>query len=206
MGESMPRGRGGRSCSYHCPSTLRDLLRFELQRAKLVGMIGSQQGAQTMIQPPQTHLAQLNVARALDDLESPLLADFMAALDLVNAVAERSPGFVWRLKGDGGNATDVRTGEDPRLIVNLSVWETPGHLEHFVWNTVHARVYEKKARWFEPMPAPHLVLWWIPVGHHPTLDEAMQRLGHLTTHGDSDDAFGWKRLPNARLWMERRCA
>ena len=159
-----------------------------------------------MLQPPNTHLAQLNVAHALDDLTSPLLADFVAALDHVNATAERSPGFVWRLKDDSGNATDIRADEDPRLIVNLSVWETPAHLEQFVWNTIHARVYGKKAKWFEPMTTPHLVLWWVPAGHQPTLDEAMHRLNLLTTQGESDEAFGWNRLPNVHLWRERRCA
>ena len=159
-----------------------------------------------MQQPPNTHLAQLNIARALDDLASPLLADFMAALDGVNAVAERSPGFVWRLKDDSGNATDIRAGDDPRLIVNLSVWETPAHLEQFVWNTIHARVYDKKPKWFEPMPTPHLVLWWVPAGHRPTLDEAMHRLNLLTTQGESDEAFGWRRLPSVHLSRERRRA
>ena len=158
-----------------------------------------------MQQPPGTHLAQLNVARALDDLTSPLLADFVAALDRVNEVAERSPGFVWRLKDESGNATDIRADEDPRLIVNLSVWATPEDLERFVWNTIHARVYDKKPKWFTTMSTPHLVLWWVPEGHRPTVEEAMARLRHLTQHGESDDAFGWRRLPNVRLWMERRC-
>ncbi|NOT40955.1 MAG: DUF3291 domain-containing protein [Alphaproteobacteria bacterium] len=159
-----------------------------------------------MHQPPGTHLAQLNVARALDDMASPLLADFMVALDRVNALAERSPGFVWRLKGDSGNATDIRASEEDRFIVNLSVWETPAHLEQFAWNTIHARVYDKKAKWFEPMATPHLVLWWVAANHHPTLEEAMSRLDRLTTQGESDEAFGWNRLPGAHLWRDRRCA
>lgn len=158
-----------------------------------------------MHQPPGKHLAQLNVARALDDLASSRLAGFMAALDGVNAIAERSPGFVWRLKDETGNATDIEVSDDPRMIVNLSVWETPAHLEEFVWKTIHARVYNKKVDWFEPMATPHLVMWWIKAGHQPTLDEAMQRLARLTKEGESDDAFGWSRLPNVRLWRERRC-
>jgi hypothetical protein len=159
-----------------------------------------------MIQPPKMHLAQLNVARAVDDLESPRLADFMAALDGVNAIAERSPGFVWRLKSDAGNATDINVSDDARLIVNMSVWETPEHLEQFVWNTVHARVYGKKAKWFEAPATPHLVMWWVPIGHTPTTDEAMARLAHLTAHGASEHAFGWESLPNVKLWMSKRCA
>jgi hypothetical protein len=159
-----------------------------------------------MIQPPHTHLAQLNVGRLLDDVESPRLADFKAALDPVNALAERSPGFVWRLKGDSGNATDVRVSSDARFIVNLSVWETPEQLETFVWNTVHARIYEKKGKWLEASSVPHFVMWWVPVGHTPSTEEAMARLEHLRAHGPSDHAFGWESLPNIRLWMSKRCA
>lgn len=158
-----------------------------------------------MHQPANTHLAQLNVARALDDLDSPRLADFIAALDGVNAVAERSPGFVWRLKDDGGNATDIKVTDDARFIVNMSVWETPAHLEQFVWNTVHARVYDKKGKWFEPSPVAHFVMWWVPVGHEPTTDEAMARLAHLRAHGPCEHAFGWESLPNIKLWMSKRC-
>jgi hypothetical protein len=161
---------------------------------------------ESMTQPPNTHLAQLNVAQALDDMDSPRLAGFVGALDAVNAVAERSPGFVWRLKDDGGNATDIKVTSDPRFIVNLSVWETAEHLEHFVWNTVHKRVYQKKAKWFDPMPQAHFVMWWVTVGHRPSTDEALAKLEHLRTSGPSDDAFGWESLPNLRLWMSQRCA
>jgi hypothetical protein len=159
-----------------------------------------------IVQPAGTHLAQLNVARALDDLESPRLAGFMGALDRVNALAERSAGFVWRLKSDGGNATDIKVSDDARFIVNMSVWETAEHLEQFVWNTVHARVYEKKANWFEAMTTPHLVMWFVPAGHRPTAEEALARLAHLTAHGASAHAFGWESLPNVKLWMSKRCA
>jgi Domain of unknown function (DUF3291) len=159
-----------------------------------------------MNQPVEHHLAQLNVARARDDLESPLLSDFMAALDKVNALAERSPGFVWRLKDEDGNATGIKVGDDARFIVNMSVWETPAHLEQFVWTTIHKRVYDKKSKWFEPMKTPHFVMWWVPVGHRPTASEAIDKLAHLTAHGDSDLAFGWSHLSNVELWMSRRCA
>ena len=159
-----------------------------------------------MDQPLDHHLAQLNVARALDDLDSARLADFISALDRVNAVAERSPGFVWRLQDPVGNATSIKVTDDARFIVNMSVWETPAHLEHFVWNTIHKRVYDKKSKWFEAMQTPHLVMWWVPVGHLPSVDEAMAKLAHLTAHGDSDLAFGWSHLPNVKLWMSKRCA
>jgi hypothetical protein len=159
-----------------------------------------------IVQPAGTHLAQLNVGRALDDLDSPRLAEFMGALDRVNALAERSPGFVWRLKSDSGSATDIKVTNDPRFIINMSVWETAEHLEQFVWNTVHARVYDKKANWFEAPSKPYFVMWFVPIGHVPTPEEALARLEHLTAHGPSDHAFGWESLPNVKLWMSKRCA
>ena len=159
-----------------------------------------------MQQPSASHLAQLDVARALDDMDSPRLSGFMSALDRVNAVAERSPGFVWRLIDDGGNATDIKVTSDPRFIVNLSVWESAAHLEHFVWDTIHKRMYEKKAKWFEKLDTPHFVMWWIPAGHRPTADEAMSQLAALTTLGPTADAFGWESLPNIKLWMSQRSA
>jgi len=159
-----------------------------------------------MDQPFGHHLAQLNVARALDDLDSPRLADFIGALDRVNELAERSPGFVWRLQDPVGNATSIKVTDDARFIVNMSVWETPADLEQFVWNTIHKRVYDKKSKWFEAMRTPHLVMWWVPTGHRPDVSEAMERLADLTAHGDSDRAFGWSRLPSVKLWMSKRCA
>jgi hypothetical protein len=157
-------------------------------------------------QPPGTHLAQLNVGHIRYPTDDPRVAEFMGALDAVNALAERSPGFVWRLQSDAGNATDIKLTADPRFIVNLSVWEIPEQLEHFVWNTVHKRFYQKKGNWFEPMQTPHFVMWWIPVGALPTPDEALARLDHLTRHGPSAHAFGWESLPNIKLWMSQRCA
>jgi Domain of unknown function (DUF3291) len=158
-----------------------------------------------MEQPAGMHLAQLNVARALDAMDSPRLADFMSALDRVNAVAERSPGFVWRLKGDTGNATNIQTTTDARFIVNISVWETPTHLEHFVWNTIHKQVYVKKSKWFETPAEATFVMWWVPADHRPTTDEALTKLDDLRTRGPSAAAFGWESLPHIRLWMNQRC-
>ncbi len=157
-------------------------------------------------QPPGTHLAQLNVGHIRYPTDDPRVAEFMGALDAVNALAERSPGFVWRLQSDAGNATDIKLTADPQFIVNLSVWETPEQLEHFVWNTVHKRFYQKKGNWFEPMQTPHFVMWWVPAGYLPTPQEALERLAHLTRHGPSEHAFGWESLPNIKLWMSQRCA
>jgi hypothetical protein len=157
-------------------------------------------------QPSGTHLAQLNVGNIRFPTDDPRLAEFMNALDAVNALAERSPGFVWRLQSDSGNATDILVTADPTFLINMSVWETAADLEHFVWNTVHKRFYQKKGNWFEPMGRPHFVMWWVPAGHIPAPQEALERLAHLTAHGPSPHAFGWEGLPNVEALMRQRCA
>ena len=151
------------------------------------------------------HLAQLNIARAQYDLDDPRMSGFMDNLDRVNAVAERSKGFVWRLQDEAGDQT-VSPTDDPRLIVNMSVWETAEDLERFVFNTVHKRIYDRRDEWFPKMERPHFVMWRIPVGHLPTIDEAMTRLELLQTRGPSDEAFGWERLENLKVWMQKQCA
>lgn len=154
------------------------------------------------------HLAQINVGRLLHDKADPRVAEFMDNLALINGVAERSPGYVWRFTDEGGvAATDVSfDGVDPRFIANLSVWETAESLHHFVWNTVHRRFYAKKAAWFETLTDTHVALWWIPVGHRPTLEEGRERLAHLAAHGPSEHAFGWESLPGAAEVAAKRCA
>jgi len=152
-----------------------------------------------------THLAQLNIGRFLHPTDDPRMDGFMRNLDRVNAVAERSEGFVWRLKDDSGNATALRLAPGENVAVNLSVWENAEALEKFVWNTVHARVYNGKAAWFEKMATPHFVMWSVSAGHIPSLEEAKERLDHLTTHGDSDHAFGWSHLAHIKLWMAKKC-
>ena len=158
-----------------------------------------------IVQPPDTHLAQLNVGRAVDALDGPRLAGFMSALDRVNAIAERSPGFVWRLQSDAGNATDIKLTEDPLFIINLSVWETPADLEHFVWQTVHKRFYDQKAKWFEPQAEAHFVMWWVPAGHLPTAQEALVKLDDYRAKGNSADAFGWEAIADSTLVKARAC-
>jgi hypothetical protein len=154
----------------------------------------------------QRHLAQLNIGRLRYPLEDPRIADFVANLDRINAIADRSEGFVWRLQGDDGNATSVAAFDDPRIIVNMSVWTGAEALERYVWQTVHKRVYGRRQEWFEKMQEAHLVLWWVPAGHRPTVAEALERLAHLRAHGSSDQAFSWSALPSAQLWKEARCA
>jgi len=138
------------------------------------------------------YIAQLNIALAKAPLEDPLLADFMAQLDAVNAMAEASPGFVWRLKSDSGNATDIRAYDDPRMIVNMSVWESVDALFAFTYKTAHTKVMNRRKEWFESLPGPHMVLWWIAAGTVPTVAEAQRRLKHLAEHGPSAAAFTFK--------------
>lgn len=160
-----------------------------------------------IVQPASTHLAQLNVGHIRYPTDDPRMAEFMNALDAVNALAERSPGFVWRFKDDASNnATNVLVTPDPSFLINMSVWETPEQLQHFVWNTVHKRFYMKKGNWFAPMEKPHFVMWWVAAGHTPTPQEALARLDHLTTYGPSPQAFGWESLPSVERIMQQRCA
>jgi Domain of unknown function (DUF3291) len=151
------------------------------------------------------HLAQLNIGRFRYPTDDPRMADFMNALDLVNGLAERSNGFVWRLKDESGNATSFRPFPDPQMAVNLSVWESVETLEHFVWQTIHKRFYGRRPDWFDTMDGPHFAMWWIAAGHIPTLTEAKERLEHLAAHGASEYAFGWESIPAAQLWKTARC-
>ena len=134
-------------------------------------------------------LAQLNVGRAVAPLDSPAMAGFMNQLDRINALAEASPGFVWRFQDESGNATSVRAFDDPRVIVNMSVWESQQALHDYVYRSEHVRVLRKRKQWFEKFDGPFLVLWWVPAGHRPTLAEAKAKLDLLTRQGPSAAAF-----------------
>lgn len=154
------------------------------------------------------HLAQLNIGRLLAPTDDPRVADFMAALDLVNGIGKRSDGFVWMMEGSGepgtGN-TEAKIEGDPQFVSNLTVWESVESLEHFVFNTVHKQFYDRRAEWFEVLGKQHFVLWWVPAGHRPSLEEALARLEHLNTHGPSDHAFGWAEAKGASLFKTKSC-
>lgn len=158
---------------------------------------------------PAMHLAELNVGRLLAPTDHPRVAEFMAALDRVNGLGKRMPGFVWMMEGSGapgtGN-TETAIAGDPQFVSNLTVWESVATLEDFVWNTVHRAFYERRAEWFEVLGRMHFVMWWVPAGHRPTLDESLARLAHLQEHGDTDHAFGWTYLKDAQLWKTHACA
>ncbi|MEZ0609848.1 DUF3291 domain-containing protein [Fibrella sp. WM1] len=140
------------------------------------------------------HLAQINIARLLEPLDSPLIADFVANLDPINTLAEQSPGFVWRLKDDTNNATDFRPFGDDLLIVNMSVWEDIDTLRAFAFQTAHSDIMKRRREWFSRFPTAYLALWWIPEGHVPTIDEAKERLQSLDAHGDTPFAFTFRKL------------
>jgi len=152
------------------------------------------------------HLAQLNIGRFRAGRDDPAMAGFFDNLDRINAAAERMPGFVWRLKDESGNATNIPWVGDASMAVNLSVWEDVETLEKFVWQTAHTKIYVRKGEFFEKMQTPHFVMWWVEAGHIPTLEEAKERLDHLTANGPSEFAFGWETAPAARLWQDKRCA
>ena len=139
------------------------------------------------------HLAQINIALPREPLESPLLAEFVAALEPVNAVADRSPGFVWRLQTEEGDATGINAFGDDRLIVNMSLWESPAALRAFVFSGHHLEVMRRRREWFERMGEAFMALWWVPVGHIPTLGEAEERLDHLREHGPTPQAFSFRQ-------------
>jgi hypothetical protein len=140
------------------------------------------------------HLAQINIGRMRAPLDDPAMHGFMSRLDEINALAERSEGFVWRLQGADGNNTYLRPYEDERIIVNMSVWETVEHLRAYTYNTAHAELLKQRRDWFEKFDRVFLALWWIPAGHVPSVDEAKERLASLEQRGPTPFAFTFKTV------------
>jgi Domain of unknown function (DUF3291) len=136
-------------------------------------------------------LAQLNIAQLKAPLESPLLADFVANLDRINAQAEAAPGYVWRLQDEAGDATAIRPLGDDTLI-NVSVWQDLESLQAFVYRSGHVEIMKRRKEWFDAMADVFVVLWWVPAGHRPTALEAVERLDRLRRDGPSPQAFGFK--------------
>lgn len=138
------------------------------------------------------HLAQVNIGTLRDAVDSPMIADFVANLARINALAEEQPGFVWRLTGEGDDATDIQPFEDPLMAINLSVWTAPDALAAFVYRTAHRDIMRRRAEWFEKMEL-FMCLWWVPIGHEPTPREAIARLEILRQRGPSPDAFTFRQ-------------
>jgi hypothetical protein len=141
---------------------------------------------------PAYHLAQFNVARMRAPIDSPVMEGFVSQLERINALAEATPGFVWRLQTAEGDATALRPYDDPMLIVNMSVWESLEALHGYVYKSPHVGPLRERKAWFEAPAEPILVLWWVPAGHTPTVDEARERLEHLRAHGPSAQALTFR--------------
>ncbi len=135
------------------------------------------------------HLAQINVARAIADLDSPLMAAFVSRLEEINALADRAKGFVWRLQSEGGDATAIRLFDDPRMYINMSVWETPDDLKNFVYRSAHVELIRDRENWFSRLSEQHQAAWWAPAGHRPSPEEGRDRLLKLRELGPSPAAF-----------------
>jgi hypothetical protein len=138
-------------------------------------------------------LAQLNIGIIKGPMDSPVMADFAANLERINAVAEAAPGFVWRLQTEEGDATAIRPFENENTLVNMSVWKDLDSLRRYVYHSAHVDVMRRRREWFEEMNEAFLVLWWVPRGHRPSITEAIARLDLLRAKGPSSESFTFRR-------------
>ena len=137
-------------------------------------------------------LAQINVGRFRYPAEDERNADFMNNLDPINAIAEATTGFIWRLKDETGNATNIRAYEDPRIIVNLSVWESVEALQVFAYRTEHVQFFRRREEWFEDFGGPSMALWWIRAGQYPSAAQGREKVEYLTKYGSTPLAFTFR--------------
>lgn len=137
-------------------------------------------------------LAQLNVLRAKFDNDDPRFADFIDNLDRINGVGDSSPGAVWRYQDDSDVAGETHLFADPKILLNLTVWKDVEALWNFAYKSEHVEFLRRRGEWFEVEPQPTTVMWWVPEGHRPTSDEAVERLAHLREHGASSYAFSFR--------------
>ena len=140
------------------------------------------------------HLAQINIAKARDELDSPRMDGFVSRLDEINALAEKAPGFIWRLQTDDGDATSLRVFEDPLLIINMSVWKDVESLKDFVYRSVHVELLKNRAEWFDRIQGAYQALWWIAAGSLPTIEQGRQKLEMVEQAGANPDAFTLSRI------------
>jgi hypothetical protein len=151
------------------------------------------------------HLAEINISRLLAPLDDPQIAEFVAQLEPINALADKARGFVWRLQSESGNATDIAYNDDPFVIVNMSVWESIEALRDFAYKSSHIKVLRGREKWFEKLDKPGYCLWWIPAGHIPTVAEGRERLEHYQKHGATPYSF-WFSQQFPQPADERVCA
>jgi heme-degrading monooxygenase HmoA len=144
----------------------------------------------------QFHLAQINIATAKAAMDSVIMKGFIDRLDEINQLADKSPGFIWRLKSEEGTAT-ITGFEDPSIIVNMSVWEDLDSLKNYVYKSVHLQLLKEKNTWFNKMSDAHQVLWWVPSSHIPSISEGEEKLKYIREHGVTDVAFNFaKNFPS----------
>jgi len=136
-------------------------------------------------------LAQVNIGRLRAPIDHPMIKDFADNLDPINALAEASPGFVWRLTGEGNNATDLQPFDDALIAINMSTWTDIPSLGAYVYRSGHVQFMRRRREWFEHMDL-YMVLWWVPAGHRPTIEEAKEKLALLEAKGPTPDAFTFK--------------
>jgi len=139
-------------------------------------------------------IAEINIGRTVAPLDSPAMAEFVEALAHINALADASPGFVWRLQSEEGDATSIRVYDDPLIIVNLSVWDSIESLRAYAYKSRHVQFVRRRLEWFQMMDEAYMALWWIPAGQYPTALEAKQRLDHLRNQGPTPYAFSFQKL------------
>lgn len=140
------------------------------------------------------HLAQLNVARVRAPVDDPLMADFTDNLDRINALADGSPGFVWRLQSEAGNATDILAFDDPTILLNMSVWTSLEALRDYVYRSDHTGFLRRRREWFEPVEGPTTTLWWVPAGVVPTVEEALALRQLVLDRGPTAEAFTFRSV------------
>jgi hypothetical protein len=138
-------------------------------------------------------LAQLNIGIIRGPMDSPVMAEFAANLQRINAVADLSPGFVWRLQTEDGDATALRPFEEESMLVNMSVWRDIASLSAYVYNSAHVELMRRRRQWFERMQEAFVVLWWVPKGHRPTVTEAIAKLEILRANGPTAEAFSFRQ-------------
>ena len=143
---------------------------------------------------PIYHLAQINIARMLAPIDDPIMSEFVAQLSPINALADESPGFVWRLQSESGDATSIKIYDDELIIINITVWESVEFLREFAYRSAHVGVMRDRKRWFEIFDDPYYALWWIPAGELPSTEEGKERLDHLREDGDNAFAFSFKNV------------
>lgn len=134
-------------------------------------------------------LAQLNIGQAKYSKDAPEIADFMNNLDWINAIAEKSDGFVWRLQDDSGDATSIQAYDDPNMLVNMSVWTSIDTLKQFMFKSHHKDFLKRRTQWFDSISGASYVMWWIQDGHIPSIEEAKERLEYLNDNGECSRAF-----------------